>query len=68
MDEMKVSLQLPDGAEKWLAAQGRPNFRSAVEQAGFLCSQYLSRAYKNGTNHGSKASNEARETGATAAG
>jgi hypothetical protein len=46
MDKMTVTLKLPDGLKDWLTAEGDPLYRSATEQAAYLCAQYLIRSYK----------------------
>jgi hypothetical protein len=46
MDKMSMILKLPDGLREWLATEGDPLYRSATEQAAYLCSEYLKRAYK----------------------
>jgi hypothetical protein len=49
MDKITVTLKLPDGLKDWLASEGDPLYRSATEQAAYLCAQYLTQAYKRAT-------------------
>jgi hypothetical protein len=46
METMTITLQLPDGLKAWLTTEGAPLFRSATQQAAYLCSEYLKRASK----------------------
>jgi hypothetical protein len=49
METMTITLQLPDGLKVWLTTEGAPLFRSATQQAAYLCSEYLKRTYKTST-------------------
>jgi hypothetical protein len=46
MDTLTITLQLPDGLKAWLASEGKPLYRKAPDQAAYLCSEYLKRAFK----------------------
>ena len=47
IEKLTITLKLPDGVKDWLAAEGNPIYRSAAEQAAFLCAKYLIRTYKS---------------------
>ena len=46
MDKLTVTLKLPTGMKTWLAAEGDPLYRTATEQAAYLCSEYLKAVFK----------------------
>ncbi len=55
MDKISITLKLPTGMLAWLEAQGDPDYRSAKEQAAYLCSQYLIGAFKRAQAAGDEA-------------
>ena len=46
MDKLSITLKIPTVVKAWLAAEGEPEYRTATEHAGYLCSQYLIQAHK----------------------